>query len=32
VFSGVAGFNRDSAKLGDGISATRVVGERVTTG
>ena len=32
VFSGVAGFFSDGAKLGDGISATRVVGERVTTG
>jgi putative ABC transport system permease protein len=32
VFSGVAGFFSDSAKLGDGISATRIVGERVTTG
>jgi predicted permease len=32
VFSGVAGFFSDSAKLGDGISATRIVGERVTAG
>jgi hypothetical protein len=32
VFSGVTGFFRDSAKLGTGISTTRVVGERVTTG
>jgi hypothetical protein len=32
VFSGVAGFFSDSAKLGTGISTTRVVGERVTTG
>jgi putative ABC transport system permease protein len=32
VFSGVAGFFSDSAKLGDGLSATRVVGEGVTAG
>jgi predicted permease len=32
VFGGVAGFFSDGAKLGNGISATRVVGERVTTG
>ncbi len=32
VFNGVAGFFSDSAKLGNGISATRIVGERVTTG
>jgi predicted permease len=32
VFSGVAGFFSDSAKLGAGIGATRIVGERVTTG
>jgi len=32
VFSGVAGFFSDGAKLGSGISASRVVGERVTTG
>ena len=32
VFGGVAGFFRDSAKLGDGLNASRVAGERVTTG
>jgi predicted permease len=32
VFSGVAGFFGDSAKLGSGISTSAVVGERVTTG
>jgi predicted permease len=32
VFGGVAGFFSDTAKLGTGLSATRVVGERVTTG
>ena len=32
VFGGVAGFFSDTAKLGNGLSATRVVGERVTTG
>jgi putative ABC transport system permease protein len=32
VFGGVAGFFSDSAKLGNGLNATRVVGERVTTG
>src|SRR5687768_9425747 len=31
-FSGVAGFFGDSAKIGDSISTTRVMGERVTTG
>jgi putative ABC transport system permease protein len=32
VFSGVAGFFGDAAKIGKGVSATRVVGERVTSG
>jgi putative ABC transport system permease protein len=32
VFGGVAGFSSDSARIGNGLSATRVVGERVTTG
>ena len=32
VFTGVAGFFTDGAKLGNGTSATRIVGERVTTG
>lgn len=32
VFSGVAGFFGDGAKIGNGVSATRVTGERVTTG
>ena len=32
VFSGVAGFFSDSAKLGDSLSTSRVAGERVTTG
>jgi predicted permease len=32
VFSGVAGFFGDGAKIGKGVSASRVVGERVTTG
>jgi len=30
VFSGVAGFSSDAAKLGTGLNASRVVGERVT--
>ena len=32
VFRGVAGFFSDGAKLGNGISAIRLVGERVTPG
>jgi putative ABC transport system permease protein len=32
VFSGVAAFFSDGAKLGDSLSASRIVGERVTTG
>ena len=32
VFGGVAGFFSDSAKLGDSLGATRIVGERVTVG
>ena len=32
VFSGVAGFAADSAKLGNGVDASPIVGERVTTG
>lgn len=32
VFGGLAGFFSDSAKLGGGLGASRVVGERVTTG
>jgi putative ABC transport system permease protein len=31
LFSGIAGFFSDGAKLGGGISTTRIVGERVTT-
>ena len=31
VFSGVAGFSSDGAKLGHGLGASRVAGERVTT-
>src|SRR4051812_14528723 len=31
VFGGVAGFSRDSAKLGSGTTASRLIGERVTT-
>jgi predicted permease len=30
VFDGVAGFSSDGAKIGDGVNASRVVGERVT--
>jgi hypothetical protein len=32
VFSGVAAFFGDGAKIGNAVSASRVVGERVTTG
>jgi predicted permease len=32
VFSGIAGFFSDAGKLGNGVNASRITGERVTTG